>query len=40
MSVIVSLIYFILILSVIVIVHEFGHLIAAKKFGRIAKNFR
>ncbi|WP_303395327.1 M50 family metallopeptidase, partial [Amedibacillus dolichus] len=39
MSVIVSLIYFILILSVIVIVHEFGHLIAAKKFGVYCKEF-
>ena len=33
MSNIVNIIYFILILSVIIIVHELGHLIAAKRFG-------
>lgn len=39
MSTILNLILFILILSVIVIVHEFGHLIAAKRFGVYCKEF-
>lgn len=36
---ILSVIYFILILSVIVVVHELGHLIAAKKFNVYCKEF-
>lgn len=36
---ILNLIYFILILSVIIIVHELGHLIAAKHFGVYCKEF-
>ena len=39
MSNIVNIIYFILILSVIIIVHELGHLIAAKRFGVYCKEF-
>lgn len=39
MSMIVNLIYFVLILSVIIIVHELGHLMAAKKFGVYCKEF-
>lgn len=39
MSNILNLIYFILILSVIIIVHELGHLMAAKKFGVYCKEF-
>lgn len=36
---IINIIYFFLILSVIIIVHELGHLIAAKKFGVYCKEF-
>ena len=36
---IMTIIYFILILSVIIIIHELGHLIAAKKFGVYCKEF-
>ena len=39
MSGVLSFIYFILILSVIIIVHELGHLIAAKKFNVYCKEF-
>lgn len=39
MSSILNIIYFILILGVIVLVHELGHLIAAKKFGVYCKEF-
>lgn len=39
MSTILNLIIFVLILSVIVIVHELGHLIAAKRFGVYCKEF-
>ena len=39
MSNIVNIIYFVLILSVIIIVHELGHLIAAKRFGVYCKEF-
>lgn len=39
MSNIINIIYFILILSVIIIVHELGHLIAAKRFGVYCKEF-
>lgn len=39
MNTILNLIYFILILGVIVLVHELGHLIAAKKFGVYCKEF-
>lgn len=39
MSTVFYFIVFILILSVIVIVHEFGHLIAAKRFGVYCKEF-
>lgn len=39
MSNLLTIIYFILILSVIVIVHELGHLIAAKKFNVYCKEF-
>ncbi len=34
-----SFIWFILILGVIIIIHELGHLIAAKKFGVYCKEF-
>lgn len=36
---ILSIIYFILILSAIIIIHELGHLIAAKRFGVYCKEF-
>ena len=36
---IITLIIFILVLSVIIIIHEFGHLIAAKHFGVYCKEF-
>lgn len=39
MSNILNIIYFVLILSVIIIVHELGHLMAAKKFGVYCKEF-
>ncbi len=39
MSGIVNLLWFVLILGAIVIVHEFGHLLAAKKFGVYCKEF-
>lgn len=39
MGTILNLIYFILILSAIIIVHELGHLLAAKKFGVYCKEF-
>lgn len=39
MSSILNIIYFVLILGVIVLVHELGHLIAAKKFGVYCKEF-
>ena len=39
MSTILNIIYFVLILGVIVLVHELGHLIAAKKFGVYCKEF-
>ncbi len=39
MESILNLIYFIVVLSIIVIVHELGHLIAAKKFGVYCKEF-
>ena len=34
-----TLIYFILLLSVIVIIHEFGHLLAAKAFNVYCQEF-
>lgn len=39
MSNIINAVYFILILSAIIIVHELGHLMAAKKFGVYCKEF-
>lgn len=39
MSNVLNIIYFVLILSVIIIVHELGHLIAAKRFGVYCKEF-
>ena len=39
MSGVMNVIWFILILGVIILVHEFGHLIAAKKFGVYCKEF-
>ena len=39
MSTILDIIYFVLILGVIVLVHELGHLVAAKKFGVYCKEF-
>ena len=39
MSTILNIIYFVLILGVIVLVHELGHLVAAKKFGVYCKEF-
>lgn len=39
MGTILNIIYFVLILSVIIIVHELGHLIAAKRFGVYCKEF-
>lgn len=39
MSNILSIIYFILILSIIIVVHELGHLLAAKKFHVYCKEF-
>lgn len=39
MNTILNIIYFVLILGVIVLVHELGHLIAAKKFGVYCKEF-
>ena len=39
MSTILNIIYFVLILGAIVLVHELGHLVAAKKFGVYCKEF-
>lgn len=39
MSILINILIFVLILSVIVIIHEFGHLIAAKKFGVYCSEF-
>lgn len=39
MSNLLNLIYFIIILSVIIIIHELGHLMAAKRFGVYCKEF-
>ena len=39
MSNIMSFVWFVLILGVIIVIHEFGHLLAAKKFGVYCKEF-
>ena len=39
MDILISLIVFVVVLSIIIIIHELGHLIAAKKFGVYCSEF-